>query len=43
MKLKVGDKAPDFKARDQNGNLVTLKDFKGQRVALYSYLYGPGL
>ncbi|MES2479285.1 MAG: thioredoxin-dependent thiol peroxidase [Bacteroidota bacterium] len=37
MKLKVGDKAPDFKAKDQNGNFVTLKDFKGQKVALYFY------
>lgn len=37
MKLKVGDKAPDFKANDQNGNLVSLKDYKGQKVVLYFY------
>lgn len=37
MKLKVGDKAPDFKANDQNGNLVSLKDYKGQKVMLYFY------
>lgn len=37
MKLKIGDKAPDFKAADQNGNLVSLKDYKGQKVALYFY------
>lgn len=35
--LNAGDKAPDFKAKDQNGNTVSLKDFKGQRVALYFY------
>ncbi|MDI9320841.1 MAG: thioredoxin-dependent thiol peroxidase [Phycisphaerales bacterium] len=37
MKLKIGAKAPDFKAADQNGNLVSLKDYKGQKVALYFY------
>lgn len=35
--LKEGSKAPDFKARDQNGNTVSLKDYKGQKVALYFY------
>lgn len=35
--LKEGDKAPDFKATDQNGNIVKLKDLKGHRVALYFY------
>lgn len=35
--LKPGDKAPDFKARDQDGNWVSLKDFKGQKVLLYFY------
>lgn len=37
MKLKTGDKAPDFKSTDQNGNTVTLKDFRGQKVILYFY------
>lgn len=37
MKLMVGDKAPDFKANDQDGKLVSLKDFKGQKVVLYFY------
>lgn len=37
MELKVGDKAPDFKAVDQNGATVALKDFKGKKVALYFY------
>ncbi|MGC4079312.1 MAG: thioredoxin-dependent thiol peroxidase [Rubrivivax sp.] len=35
--LKPGDKAPDFTAKDQNGNLVSLADFKGKRVLLYFY------
>jgi hypothetical protein len=29
--LSVGDKAPAFSLRDQNGNLVTLEDFKTQK------------
>jgi peroxiredoxin Q/BCP len=35
--LKEGDKAPDFTSTDQNGNTVSLKDLKGQRVVLYFY------
>src|SRR3954462_8496044 len=35
--LKEGDKAPAFTATDQNGNQVSLKDFKGQKVVLYFY------
>ena len=35
--LKEGDKAPDFNAKDQNGNGVRLADLKGQRVVLYFY------
>jgi peroxiredoxin Q/BCP len=35
--LSPGSKAPDFKAKDQNGNLVQLKDFKGQKVVIYFY------
>jgi thioredoxin-dependent peroxiredoxin len=37
MTLQPGDKAPDFTVKDQNGNEVSLKDFKGQKVALYFY------
>ncbi len=36
-KLIKGDKAPDFNATDQNGNPITLKDFKGKKVILYFY------
>ena len=35
--LKEGDKAIAFKGKDQNGNTVQLKDFKGQKVVLYFY------
>jgi len=35
--LKEGDKAPEFTAKDQNGNAVSLADFKGKTVILYFY------
>lgn len=35
--LKVGDVAPDILAKDQDGNLVSLKDFRGKKVILYFY------
>jgi peroxiredoxin Q/BCP len=35
--LKVGDKAPDFKGKDENGNTISLKDFKGKKLVLYFY------
>lgn len=35
--LKIGDKAPDFIANDQNGHSVSLKSYKGHRIALYFY------
>ena len=35
--LKEGDKAPNFKSTDQDGNPVKLGDFKGKRVVLYFY------
>ncbi len=37
MKLKKGDKAPDFTAKDQNGHPVSLSQFKGKKVVLYFY------
>ncbi len=36
-KLKAGDNAPQFSAKDQNGNTVTLESLKGKRVILYFY------
>ncbi len=35
--LKVGDKAPVFTSKDQNGNKVSLSDYKGKRVVIYFY------
>lgn len=35
--LKVGDKAPAFSALNQNGNEVSLDDFKGTKIVLYFY------
>jgi thioredoxin-dependent peroxiredoxin len=37
MALQVGDKAPDFKVNDQDGNSVRLSDLKGKKVVLYFY------
>ncbi|MDB5246280.1 MAG: thiol peroxidase, Bcp-type [Segetibacter sp.] len=35
--LQEGNKAPDFKGVDQNGNEISLSDFKGKKVVLYFY------
>ncbi|WP_316841625.1 thioredoxin-dependent thiol peroxidase [Pedobacter gandavensis] len=35
--LTIGQAAPDFNAKDQNGNTVTLNQFKGKKVVLYFY------
>lgn len=35
--LSVGDKAPDFTLEDQNGNKVSLRDFRGKNVVIYFY------
>lgn len=35
--LNVNEKAPNFTLKDQNGETVTLSDFKGKRVVLYFY------
>ncbi len=37
MKLKIGDIAPGFSVKDQDGNLISLSDFKGKKVVLYFY------
>jgi len=37
MKLKIGDKAPDFKLKNQNGKTVSLLNYKGRWVLLYFY------
>ena len=35
--LKVGELAPDFKSKDQNGKIISLSDFKGKKLILYFY------
>ena len=36
-RIKEGDEAPDIDAKDQNGNTVSLKDYKGKKVVLFFY------
>ena len=35
--IKEGDAAPDFEARDADGNAVRLSGLRGQKVVLYFY------
>lgn len=35
--LKPGDKAPDFLSIDQDGNALSLNDFRGSKLVLYFY------
>lgn len=35
--LKVGDKAPDFKGFNENGETVQLSDFAGKKLILFFY------
>lgn len=35
--LTVGDKAPDFSGKDQDGNTVSLSDYKGKKLVVYFY------
>lgn len=35
--LKIGDKAPAFDSKDQNGKRIKLSDFKGKKVVLFFY------
>ena len=37
LKLKAGDKAPNFEGINQNGEKIGLKDFKGKKIILYFY------
>ena len=36
-KFKAGDKAPQFSALDDQGNIVTLDDFKGKKLIVFFY------
>jgi thioredoxin-dependent peroxiredoxin len=35
--LQIGDLAPDFEVKDQNGHVVRMSDFQGKKVVLYFY------
>ena len=35
--LEIGDKAPAFRAKTQDGETVALSDFKGRKLVLYFY------
>ena len=35
--LKVGDKAPDFKVNDEDGNSISSKDYKGKKWVVFFY------
>lgn len=35
--LKPGDKAPYFTAKDQDGNSISLSDYKGKKLVLFFY------
>lgn len=35
--LKAGDKTPNFEAKDQDGNVHTLKDYKGKKLVVFFY------
>ncbi|NCI45132.1 thioredoxin-dependent thiol peroxidase [Sediminibacterium soli] len=37
MVLQEGKKAPAFKGKDQDGNTVSLADYKGKKLVLYFY------
>lgn len=36
-KLVIGNKAPDFTGKDQDGKQITLSSYKGKKVILYFY------
>jgi peroxiredoxin Q/BCP len=35
--LKVGDKAPNFSAKDELGNTISLSDYKGKKLVIFFY------
>ena len=35
--LKEGDQAPDFSGPNQNGETISLSDFKGQKLVIFFY------
>jgi thioredoxin-dependent peroxiredoxin len=37
MELAVGEKAPEFEGKDQDGKTLKLSDLKGRKVVIYFY------
>jgi len=35
--LKVGDKVPEFSAKDQDGNIISLSNYAGKKLILFFY------
>lgn len=35
--LKIGDNAPNFTSKDQDGNTISLSDYKGKKLVLFFY------
>lgn len=35
--LKVGDKVPTFSAKDENGNIINLSDYKDKKLIVFFY------
>jgi peroxiredoxin Q/BCP len=35
--MDINDKAPEFSLPDENGNNVSLKDFRGKNVVLFFF------
>jgi len=35
--LKVGDNAPNFSALDEQGNIISLADYKGKKLVVFFY------
>lgn len=35
--LKIGDRAPDFEAIDQNNKIINLKNYSGKKLVLFFY------
>ena len=37
MALVIGDQAPEFIGKDENGNTIQLSDYKGKKLIIYFY------
>ena len=35
--LKIGDNAPEFSCKNQNGEIINLSDFLGKKIVLFFY------